>query len=79
MSADDPGITLSVIAEEGEDTNYYRGIQYKVDIRVNGKVYEIGDGGFVDWTQRLLQNKKERMLSTGFGFDLMYRVLAGEI
>jgi len=75
----DPRISLSVIRQEAENTNYYRGIQYKVDIRVNGKVYEIGDGGFVDWTQRLLQNKKERMLSTGFGFDLMCRIQAGEI
>jgi hypothetical protein len=46
--------------------------------------YEIADGGFVDWTQHLLQNKKERMFTkqermftTGFGFDLMYRILHG--
>ena len=39
--------------------------------------YEIADGGFIDWTQHLLQNKKERMFTTGFGFDLMYRILHG--
>jgi len=25
--------------------------------------YEIADGGFIDWTQHLLQNKKERECS----------------
>ena len=30
---------------------------------------EIGDGGFVDWTQRLTGNRKERLLITGVGVD----------
>jgi hypothetical protein len=50
-----------------------------VDIKVRGKTFEIADGGFVDWTQQLLQNKKERMLSTGIGFDFMYRILRGDL
>lgn len=70
---------FTIVDRPEASTQYYQGIQYKVDIRVNGKTYEIADGGFVDWTQQLLQNKKERMLSTGFGFDLMYRILSGEL
>jgi hypothetical protein len=50
-----------------------------VDVKVNNKSYEIGDGGFVDWTQQLLQNKKERLLITGFAFDFMYRILKGMV
>jgi hypothetical protein len=50
-----------------------------VDVRINGKTYEIGDGGFVNWTQQFLQNKKERMLSTGFGFEFMHRIQKGAI
>jgi len=64
---------------ERKVNNYYKGSQHKVDITVRGQTYEIGDGGFVDWTQKLLQNKKERMLSTGFGFDFMYRILNGQV
>jgi hypothetical protein len=30
---------------------------------------EIGDGGFVDWTQRLTGNRKERLLISGVGVD----------
>ena len=74
-----PGIMINIVEHPEKEIGYYKGIQYKVDIKVNGKVYEIGDGGFVDWTQQLLQNRKERMLSTGIGFDLMYRIMKGEM
>ena len=33
---------------------------------------ELVDGGFVDWTQKLLGNKKERLLITGTGIDLQF-------
>lgn len=58
---------------------YYEGIQYKVDIKVNERWFEIGDGGFVNWTQQLLQNNKERYLITGFGFEFMYRIMNGHV
>lgn len=75
----DPDIRITIVDKPEHETNYYKGLQYKVNILMKGKTYEIGDGGFVDWTQQLLQNKKERMLSTGFGFDLMYRILADQL
>lgn len=74
-----PDTSIQIIKSPEKDIDYYKGIQYKVDIRIKGKTYEIGDGGFVDWTQQLLQNKKERMLSTGIGFDFMYRIMRGEV
>ena len=74
-----PELNITIIDHPEKENVYYKGIQYKVDIRVNGKEYEIGDGGFVDWTQQLLQNKKERMLSTGIGFDFMYRIMSGQL
>jgi hypothetical protein len=54
--------------------NYYKGIQYKMIIEVNDREMEIADGGFVDWTQQLLDNKKERLLISGFGLDLIYKL-----
>jgi hypothetical protein len=74
-----PDISIDIVKTPEKEIDYYKGIQYKVDIRVNGRTYEIGDGGFVDWTQQMLQNKKERMLSTGIGFDFMYRIMRGDI
>jgi hypothetical protein len=72
-------VSIEIIQRPEKSNNYYKGIQYKIDIRVKGKQYEIGDGGFVDWTQQLLQNKKERMLSTGIGFEFMYRILREDV
>lgn len=73
-----PDIVIEIITKPEREIDYYKGIQYKVDIDVKGKTFEIGDGGFVDWTQKILQNKKERMLSTGIGFDFMFRILRGD-
>jgi hypothetical protein len=70
-----PQTTFHIIEKPEKETGYYMGIQYKVDIKFENAVYEIGDGGFVDWTQQLLENKKERLLIAGFGFEFMYRLL----
>jgi hypothetical protein len=55
-----------------EINNYYKGIKFKIVIEMNNADMEIADGGFVDWTQRLLGNKKERFLISGFGLGLLY-------
>ncbi len=68
---------ITVISRPEKDNRYYHGIQFKLDIRKKGQQFEIADGGFVDWTQQLLQNKKERMVTTGFGVDLMHRLVRG--
>ncbi|MFI7612317.1 hypothetical protein ACIBP6_13950 [Nonomuraea terrae] len=44
---------------------YYKGLCFKV----YGKGLEVGDGGFVDWTARLLGNRKERLIISGLGVD----------
>jgi hypothetical protein len=76
---DKTGAEIEIVNKPEKEIDYYRGIQYKIDIVMNGKQYEIGDGGFVDWTQKLLENKKERMLSTGIGFEFMYRIMNGQL
>ena len=48
---------------------YYRDVCFKVNALADGAVVEIGDGGFTDWTARLLANGKERLLITGYGTD----------
>jgi len=40
-------------------------------LRVTAGEHALADGGMVDWTQRLLSNRKERMLISGFGLGLM--------
>lgn len=48
---------------------YYRGFCYKVFAVRGTRTIEIGDGGLVDWTVRLLNNRKERMVISGVGVD----------
>jgi hypothetical protein len=68
------GIKVEVVEHPQNKNVYYQGIQYKVNIDHRDKTWEIGDGGFVNWTQALLQNRKERMFTTGLGFEFMYRI-----
>ena len=52
-----------------EDNHYYKGINFKLYMeKENGKT-EIGDGGFVDWIQRMTGNRKERCMISGIGID----------
>jgi hypothetical protein len=45
---------------------YYRHVCFKIYI---GDRFEVGDGGCVDWTQRLLSDAKERFVTSCLGVD----------
>lgn len=68
-------VRIDIVESPEKDNTYYKGLQYKIDVLWKGKVFEIADGGFVDWTQKILQNKKERFLIGGIGFEFMFRVM----
>jgi hypothetical protein len=53
---------------------YYRDLCFKVNALVDGEVEEIGDGGFTDWTARLLSDEKERLLIAGYGVERLASV-----
>ncbi|HWQ49159.1 MAG TPA: hypothetical protein VN414_09485 [Methanosarcina sp.] len=52
------------------ENSYYQGINFKISV----DNIELVDGGFVDWTQKLLGNKKERLLTSGAGVDLQLMI-----
>jgi hypothetical protein len=68
---------IEIVENPEKETNYYKGLQFKTDITWKDKTFEIADGGFVDWTQQILQNKKERFLIGGIGFEFMFRIING--
>ena len=76
LSKEVPGIVLALEEEPAENT-YYKGVQFKMIIDGAGQEWEIADGGFVDWTQQLLEDRKERLLIGGFGLDLLFRMQQG--
>lgn len=60
----------AITIQEPDQTNsYYQGINFKLFMSSPQGKTEIGDGGFVDWTQTMLGNAKERCLISGIGLD----------
>lgn len=57
---------------------YYRDVCFKVNALVDGVPAEIGDGGFTDWTAKLLASKKERLLISGYGLDRLAALITSE-
>ncbi|MFK7696293.1 hypothetical protein [Paenibacillus sp. HJGM_3] len=51
------------------DNRYYQGLQFTIKTTIQGKDHYIGDGGFVDWTQQLRNNRKERFLISAIGLE----------
>ena len=56
---------------------YYRDVCFKVNALADGAVVEIGDGGFTDWTARLLNDAKERCLISCLSTERMTALAAG--
>jgi len=48
---------------------YYTRACFKVHANLGGTRTEIADGGFTDWTERLLADRKERLMISGAGLD----------
>lgn len=63
--------------EKPGSNNYYKGLQFKAVITLQQRDFEIADGGLVDWTQQLLNNKKERLFISGFGLELLNKLDEG--
>jgi hypothetical protein len=69
------GVADGVVAEVADaperssGRGYYTGLCFKVQADFGAGELEIGDGGFVDWTAKLLGSRKERLLISGYGID----------
>ena len=50
-------------------SGYYMGVCFKIYAGVEDQDLEVADGGFVDWSQRLTGNRKERLLISDFDVD----------
>ena len=55
-----------------EGLSYYRGVCLRISpMAPDGNRYPVTDGGLTDWTARLLENRKERLLATGVGTEFV--------
>lgn len=62
-----------------ENKNYYETVRFKIFLKHNGIDIDLADGGFVNWTQQILSNQKHRLLISGAGLELIYKIKAGMI
>jgi hypothetical protein len=76
---DTAGVEVAEAPERESGRAYYRGLCFKVFVHQGegSDMLEVGDGGFVDWTAKLLGNQKERLLISGYGLDRVAMTLVG--
>jgi len=69
-----PEIGFSIDLERIAGIGYYSNLCFKIVARnQKGDIFPLVDGGMVDWTQKLLQSRKERAFASGFGTELFCR------
>ena len=68
-----PSIQI-IFENQGDPGDYYKLIRFRFFLNHNGKEINLSDGGFVDWTQKLIQNKKHRLLISGVGIELIHKI-----
>lgn len=73
------GIDLSYIEVPLDEHRYYQHTRFTLNAYFNGTVFNLGDGGFVDWGQKLTSNAKERMFTSGLGLELLVKLTSGLI
>lgn len=66
-----PKVTIEKDESRTAGRGYYQSMCFKLKLKKDGEWFEVGDGGFTNWTQQLLNNKKERFLGSGLGFELL--------
>jgi histidyl-tRNA synthetase len=67
--ADLPGVIVVDDPDRPAGLGYYAGLCFKAHVVRDGRRIEIGDGGVVDWTQGLLGNRKERLVTSAVGIE----------
>lgn len=70
------GVEVITDNERQSGRGYYRDLCFKLNVQVQGRWQEVGDGGFTDWVARLNANKKERLLISGLGIDRLATFMA---
>lgn len=63
------------MVQQEEHGDYYQWVQFKIYLRKQELEIDLADGGLVDWTQKLLSNKKHRLFISGCGIELVHKFL----
>jgi hypothetical protein len=63
-------VELGYVSGQLQEHGYYTGVRFGIYAQDHaGKEHFLADGGFTDWTQQLLSDRKERLLISGIGSE----------
>jgi hypothetical protein len=69
-------ICIKTINNSEFGIGYYIRLRFMISvINQSNQEFDYIDGGFTDWTSKLLNNKKERLLTSGIGTDFLLRTI----
>jgi len=69
-----PDVTVRFDLGRLHGLGYYSGLCFHVVATDReGTPLPVADGGCLDWTRRLLANRKERLLTSGLGLELLVK------
>lgn len=70
ISADHPLVNVDFDQQRENGMNYYSSLCFQIFAHnISGQKFLLVDGGFTDWTQQLLNNRKERLLISAIGSE----------
>ena len=74
IGKDNCNVKINAVLYDNEQT-YYETLRYNIfATNYRGEEYFVCDGGFTGWTQKLLNNRKERLLTSGLGIERLFLV-----
>ncbi len=73
-----PEVEVSLTAPDAAGGAYYTGLRFQVYASSGQDLLHVGDGGLVDWSQKALENRKERLVISGVGVDRFALVQDGQ-
>jgi hypothetical protein len=73
-----PDVPVRVDLSRLEGLGYYPGLALRVRLEGPAGWLPVGDGGFTTWTQALLDDRKERLLASAMGTEILCKVYGPE-
>lgn len=75
LSTEHSGVRFEFNMHRLTGLGYYDGHCFHIKVKNNqGQEFALADGGFVTWTQQLLGDTKERLMTSAIGTELMCRL-----
>ena len=69
LRARHPAALIEIDPARTRGAGYYAGAAFRIAADIGGTETEFSDGGLVDWSQRLLGDRRERLVVSGLGVE----------